>query len=67
VLPDEQPHLSVEEERILIMAKGNFNYAGPGAVVGIQAGNIVISGGIRVGDDDVIIDGVVVIDDEDGE
>lgn len=49
------------------MAKSNFNYAGPGAVVGIQAGNIVISGGIRVGDDDVIIDGMAVTDDEDGE
>jgi hypothetical protein len=47
------------------MAKTNFNYAGPGARVGIQAGTAIITGGVRVTDDDVVIDGQVTADDED--
>lgn len=40
-----------------------FNYAGPGATVGVQAGNIVITGGIFVGPDGVSIPGEIVTDD----
>jgi hypothetical protein len=50
------------------MAKSNFNYAGPGARVGIQAGNVVITGGLKVGgtdDDDIQVGGISVFDDDD--
>ena len=43
----------------------SFNYAGPGAVVGIQAGNVTIGGSIRLGGDDVTIDDPVTADDDD--
>jgi hypothetical protein len=41
-----------------------FNYAGPGAVVGVQAGT-VITGGIHLTGDAVIIDGLVIADEDD--
>jgi hypothetical protein len=45
------------------MAK-SINIAGPGAKVGIQAGNVVIAGGLRITDDDVVIDGQVTAEDD---
>jgi hypothetical protein len=44
-----------------------FNYAAPGSRVGIQAENIVITGGIVFTDDDVQVGGVSLtdLDDED--
>jgi len=44
------------------MAKDNVNYAGPGATVGIQAGTVVIKGGLKVGKDDVVLGDVTAAD-----
>ena len=44
-----------------------FNYAGPGARVGLQAGRVVITGGIVFTDDDVQVGGVSLTDTEDDE
>ncbi len=46
---------------------GNFNYAAPGSHVGIQARDVVISGGLVVNADGVSIQGQVTADDEPGE
>jgi hypothetical protein len=44
------------------MAKDNVNYAGPGATVGIQAGTVVIKGGLQVGKDGVELGDVTAVD-----
>lgn len=49
------------------MTSNHSNYAGPGARVGIQAGTVVITGGIRLTDDDVLIGGQITVGDEDDE
>jgi hypothetical protein len=45
----------------------NFNYAAPGARVGLQAKSVVITGGIRFGgkDGDIQIGGISVADEDD--
>lgn len=44
-----------------------FNYAGPGAKVGIQAGTVVITGGLVVDGDGIKAGDVTVTGSDDGE
>jgi len=47
------------------VSRSNFNYAAPGSSVGVQAGTVVISGGLFVSADGVSIPGDITTDDED--
>jgi hypothetical protein len=48
-----------------VTGKNNHNYAGPGAVVGVQGSNVTIGGGISVNGKGVSIGGPIVVDDDD--